>query len=91
MLEAHLNPEWDAASRKHSTIDRSVKWLSGIINKMLALLLKKYYEAVGKESSNVSVLLLVTGYNILRSLGLPLSVYRFRHTTFGLRPTDFGP
>ena len=31
MLEAHLNPEWDAASRKHSTIDRSVKWLSGII------------------------------------------------------------
>lgn len=31
MLEAHLNPEWDAASRKHSTIDRSVKWLSDII------------------------------------------------------------
>ena len=31
MLEAHLNPEWDAASRKHSTIDRSVKWLSGVI------------------------------------------------------------
>lgn len=30
MLEAHLNPEWDAASRKHSTIDRSVKWLSGV-------------------------------------------------------------
>ena len=31
MLEAHLNHEWDAASRKHSTIDRSVKWLTGII------------------------------------------------------------
>lgn len=31
MLEAHLNPEWDAASRKHSTIDCSVKWLSGVI------------------------------------------------------------
>ena len=31
MLEAHLNPDWDAASRKHSFIDLSVKWLSGII------------------------------------------------------------
>lgn len=31
MLEAHLNPDWDAASRKHETIDRSVKWLSAII------------------------------------------------------------
>lgn len=31
MLEAHLNPDWDAASRKHSYIDRSVKWLSGFI------------------------------------------------------------
>ncbi len=31
MLEAHLNPEWDAASRKHSYIDRSAKWLSGFI------------------------------------------------------------
>jgi len=28
MLEAHLNPEWDAASRKISTIDKSVKWLN---------------------------------------------------------------
>ena len=27
MLEAHLNPEVDAASRKPETIDRSVKWL----------------------------------------------------------------
>lgn len=31
MLEAHLNPQWDAASRKHETIDRSVEWLSTII------------------------------------------------------------
>ena len=31
MLEAHLNPDWDAASRKFSTMDRSVKWLSSII------------------------------------------------------------
>ncbi len=31
MLEAHLNPDWDAASRKHSYIDSSVKWLSGFI------------------------------------------------------------
>ncbi len=28
MLEAHLDPDWDAASRKFSTIDASVKWLS---------------------------------------------------------------
>lgn len=27
MLEAHLNPDWDAASRKFSTMDGSVKWL----------------------------------------------------------------
>jgi len=31
MLEAHLNPDWDAASRKHRYIDRSVKWLASII------------------------------------------------------------
>jgi hypothetical protein len=31
MLEAHLNPNWDAASRKHSYIDRSAKWLESII------------------------------------------------------------
>lgn len=31
MLEAHLNPDWDAASRKHSYIDLSAKWLSGFI------------------------------------------------------------
>ncbi|OCL25720.1 hypothetical protein U472_15445 [Orenia metallireducens] len=28
MLEAHLNPDWDAASRKMSTIDKSVEWLN---------------------------------------------------------------
>ena len=27
MLAAHLNPDWDAASRRPETIDRSVKWL----------------------------------------------------------------
>jgi len=31
MLEAHLNPDWDAASRKHSYIERSVEWLKSII------------------------------------------------------------
>ena len=31
MLEAHLNPDWDAASRRHSYIDCSVKWLASII------------------------------------------------------------
>ncbi len=31
MLKAHLDPEIDAASRRHETIDRSVKWLSGMI------------------------------------------------------------
>ncbi|MEJ6950002.1 class I SAM-dependent methyltransferase [Natronospora cellulosivora (SeqCode)] len=27
LLEAHLNPDWEAASRKHSTIEKTVKWL----------------------------------------------------------------
>jgi len=31
MLEAHLNPDWDAASRNHAFIDRSVQWLSTLI------------------------------------------------------------
>jgi len=31
MLDAHLNPDWDAASRKHSYIDCSAQWLSSII------------------------------------------------------------
>lgn len=31
MLEAHLNPDWEAASRKHIDIDRSVTWLKSII------------------------------------------------------------
>lgn len=28
MLEAHLHPDWEAASRRHEEIDRSVQWLS---------------------------------------------------------------
>ena len=31
MLDAHLNPDWDAASRKHEYIERSTAWLSSII------------------------------------------------------------
>ncbi|MBP1903881.1 SAM-dependent methyltransferase [Paenibacillus turicensis] len=31
MLEAHLNPHWEAASRKHSDIEESVNWLTSII------------------------------------------------------------
>lgn len=31
MLAAHLNPEWDAASRKISFIDKSVKWMSKLV------------------------------------------------------------
>lgn len=30
MLEAHLNPNWEAASRKHDFIDRSVEWIEKI-------------------------------------------------------------
>lgn len=30
MLEAHLNPDIDAASRKHSFISESAKWISGL-------------------------------------------------------------
>lgn len=28
MLEAHLNPDWDAASRKPKTIDKTVTWIN---------------------------------------------------------------
>lgn len=31
MLQAHLNPDLDAASRRFETIDRSVKWLIGML------------------------------------------------------------
>lgn len=31
MLEAHLNPDWDAASSRHSYIERSAEWLKSII------------------------------------------------------------
>lgn len=30
MLEAHLNPDWDAATRKHSTVREIVKWISSV-------------------------------------------------------------
>lgn len=30
MLEAHLHPTWEAASRKHEFIDKSVEWISTI-------------------------------------------------------------
>lgn len=30
MLAAHLNPHWDAATRKHEFLDKSVKWISKI-------------------------------------------------------------
>lgn len=30
MLEAHLNPDWDAATRKHEFLDNSVNWISKI-------------------------------------------------------------
>lgn len=31
MLEAHLNPNSDAASRKHEFIDKSVQWISSLV------------------------------------------------------------
>ena len=30
MLESHLNPNWDGASRNHQFIDKSAKWISEI-------------------------------------------------------------
>lgn len=30
MLEAHLNPDWDAATRKHDFVDKSVKWIASL-------------------------------------------------------------
>lgn len=30
MLEAHLNPDWDAATRKHDFVDKSVNWIASI-------------------------------------------------------------
>lgn len=30
MLEAHLNPDWNAATRKHDFVDKSVKWITSI-------------------------------------------------------------
>lgn len=31
MLEAHLNPNWDAATRKPEFLDKSVNWISKIV------------------------------------------------------------
>ena len=33
MLEAHLNPDWDAATRKHETVSEIVKWISSVAPK----------------------------------------------------------
>jgi 2-polyprenyl-3-methyl-5-hydroxy-6-metoxy-1,4-benzoquinol methylase len=30
MLEAHLNPDWDAATRKHATVREIVKWIGSV-------------------------------------------------------------
>jgi len=30
LLKAHLNPDWDAATRKHDFVDKSVKWIASI-------------------------------------------------------------
>jgi len=30
MLEAHLHPDWDAATRKHETVRNNVKWISTV-------------------------------------------------------------
>lgn len=30
LLEAHLNPDWDAATRKYDFVDKSVKWITSI-------------------------------------------------------------
>lgn len=30
MLEAHLNPDWDAATRKHAFVDQSVRWIAQV-------------------------------------------------------------
>ena len=30
MLESHLNPDWDSATRKHSFVQESVKWINSV-------------------------------------------------------------
>lgn len=32
MLEAHLNPSWDAATRNHAFVDRSAAWIAGLLS-----------------------------------------------------------
>ncbi len=63
MLEAHLNPHWDAASRKQETIDRSVRWLSTILpakGKLLDLgcgpgLYTKRFSEVGYQVTGIDL------------------------------------
>jgi SAM-dependent methyltransferase len=70
MLEAHLNPTWDAASRNHAFIDMSVQWICEIApasthNKLLDLgcgpglyterLYQKGYSVTGVDFSKRSI------------------------------------
>jgi len=32
LLEAHLSPDWDAATRNHEFVDKSVNWIASIAN-----------------------------------------------------------
>lgn len=70
LLEAHLNPEWDASSRQHDFIDKSVEWINEIApsksyKKLLDLgcgpglyaerLVKKEYLVTGIDFSKRSI------------------------------------
>lgn len=70
MLDAHLNPTWDAASRNHAFINRSVEWITRIApptiyTKLLDLgcgpglyaeeFYKKGYEVTGIDYSTRSI------------------------------------
>jgi len=69
MLEAHLHPKWEAASREHDFIDKSVEWIENITSsfnkKLLDLgcgpglyaerLYEKGYEVTGIDFSKRSI------------------------------------
>jgi len=70
MLEAHLHPDWEAASRPHDFMDKSVEWIAGIApsstyKRLLDLgcgpglyderLFKKGYEITGIDFSKRSI------------------------------------
>lgn len=63
MLEAHLNPDWDAASRKLETIESSVRWISTVLpphSRLLDLgcgpgLYCKRFSALGYEVTGVDL------------------------------------